>query len=58
VLLTERHEAGRIDRQLAGRTARQGDLGSVAAILAMDDPLLCAAPSVARLLAWLSRHLP
>ena len=25
VILTERHEAGRIDRQLAGRCARQGD---------------------------------
>ena len=28
VLATERHEAGRIDRQLCGRSARQGDPGS------------------------------
>jgi len=51
VLLTERHEAGRIDRQLAGRAARQGDPGSVAAILALDDPLLEAAGLLPRLLA-------
>jgi hypothetical protein len=29
ILATERHEAVRIDRQLAGRAARQGDPGSV-----------------------------
>ena len=51
VLLTERHEAGRIDRQLAGRAARQGDPGSVAAILALDDPLLEVAGLLPRLLA-------
>ncbi|HEY3846815.1 MAG TPA: DEAD/DEAH box helicase [Acetobacteraceae bacterium] len=51
VLLTERHEAGRIDRQLAGHAARQGDPGSVAAILALDDPLLEAAGPLPRLLA-------
>ena len=40
VVLTERHEAGRIDRQLAGRCARQGDPGSLHPILSMQDPLL------------------
>jgi preprotein translocase subunit SecA len=58
VLLTERHEAGRIDRQLAGRAARQGDPGSCVAILAADDHLLAAAVAPIRLLARLSRHLP
>ncbi len=40
VILTERHEAGRIDRQLAGRGARQGDPGSFEAVLSMEDALL------------------
>ena len=40
VILTERHEAGRIDRQLAGRAARQGDPGSFEAILSLEDILL------------------
>ncbi len=40
VILTERHEAGRIDRQLAGRCGRLGDPGSHQAILSLEDPLL------------------
>lgn len=40
VILTERHEAGRIDRQLFGRCGRQGDPGSHEAMVAIDDPLL------------------
>ena len=40
VILTERHEAGRIDRQLAGRAARQGDPGSFEAVLSLEDALL------------------
>jgi preprotein translocase subunit SecA len=39
VILTERHESARIDRQLAGRCARQGDPGVFEAFVAMDDPL-------------------
>jgi preprotein translocase subunit SecA len=42
VILTELHEAARIDRQLVGRAARQGDPGSCRAILALDDPLFRA----------------
>jgi preprotein translocase subunit SecA len=42
VILTERHEAGRIDRQLAGRCGRMGDPGSHEAILSLEDPLLGA----------------
>ncbi len=40
VLGTERHEARRIDRQLAGRAGRQGDPGSAQFFLALDDELL------------------
>jgi preprotein translocase subunit SecA len=40
VVMSEMHEAGRIDRQLAGRCARQGDPGSWEAIFSREDPLL------------------
>jgi len=40
VILSERHEAGRIDRQLIGRCARQGDPGRAEAVLSLEDPLL------------------
>jgi preprotein translocase subunit SecA len=37
VILTEFHESTRVDRQLFGRAARQGDPGSVECIVALDD---------------------
>ncbi|MCA9322083.1 MAG: preprotein translocase subunit SecA [Planctomycetes bacterium] len=40
VLGTERHEARRIDNQLRGRCARQGDPGSSRFYLALDDPVM------------------
>jgi preprotein translocase subunit SecA len=40
VIATERHEAGRIDRQLYGRSARQGDPGVAQAIVSLEDELL------------------
>ena len=40
VIISERHDAARIDRQLAGRSARQGDPGSVGAILSLADAIL------------------
>ena len=40
VIATERHEAGRIDRQLFGRSARQGDPGSAQAIVSLEDELV------------------
>ena len=40
VLGTERHESRRIDNQLRGRTGRQGDPGSSAFYLALDDELM------------------
>lgn len=39
VLATERHEARRIDRQLSGRAARQGDPGSFEVIASLEDEL-------------------
>ncbi len=40
VIATERHESGRIDRQLFGRCARQGDQGSARAYISVDDELI------------------
>ena len=40
VIATERHEDGRIDRQLFGRAARQGDPGSAVAFNAINDELI------------------
>ncbi|HEX4844371.1 MAG TPA: hypothetical protein VFV57_11915 [Limnobacter sp.] len=39
VILTEFHESARVDRQLFGRAARQGNPGSVQAMVAWDDEL-------------------
>jgi len=39
VILTEFHESARVDRQLFGRCARQGDPGSTEAIVSIDDEL-------------------
>ena len=40
VILSDRHDAARIDRQLAGRGARQGDQGSFLQVLSLEDALL------------------
>lgn len=37
VIASERNESGRIDRQLFGRCARQGDPGSAQAIVSLED---------------------
>jgi len=39
VLATERHESARIDRQLFGRCARQGDPGEVRVFVSLEDEL-------------------
>jgi preprotein translocase subunit SecA len=41
VIATERHESHRIDRQLFGRAARQGDAGSAVAYVSSEDELVC-----------------
>jgi preprotein translocase subunit SecA len=40
VIASERHEAGRIDRQLFGRSGRQGDPGEGQAMVSLDDELV------------------
>ena len=40
VIATECHESRRIDRQLFGRSGRQGDPGSAQLFVSMDDPLI------------------
>jgi preprotein translocase subunit SecA len=40
VVLTEMHDAARIDRQFIGRCARQGDPGSFRLFLSLEDQLL------------------
>ncbi|GAB3537685.1 hypothetical protein GCM10027343_01460 [Noviherbaspirillum agri] len=39
VILTEFHESARIDRQLFGRCARQGEAGTVEAMVSLEDEL-------------------
>jgi preprotein translocase subunit SecA len=55
VIMSERHDARRIDRQLAGRCARQGQPGCFQAILSLDDPLMAADQT--GLVRWLARTL-
>jgi preprotein translocase subunit SecA len=59
VILTEFHESARVDRQLFGRCARQGDPGTTEAIVSVDDELFRQfAPAAAHWLMrrWVSRH--
>ncbi len=63
VILTERHTARRIDRQLFGRAGRQGDPGSAHAIISMEDDLVLkyaprAVKTVKRLYANRDTPLP
>ena len=39
MIATERNDSGRIDRQLFGRCARQGDPGSTRAFMCIEDEL-------------------
>jgi preprotein translocase subunit SecA len=60
VIMSERHDSGRIDRQLAGRCARQGEPGHVEVVLSLEDSLI--ADSGVRLLRlavtpWSRRHV-
>lgn len=48
VIGTELHESARIDLQLFGRCARQGDPGTIRQFIAHDDQLLDTAHGVAR----------
>jgi len=54
VIATERHDAGRIDRQLFGRCGRQGDPGFCAALASLEDDLVTAHAS--RPGRWIARQ--
>jgi preprotein translocase subunit SecA len=64
VILTEFHESARIDRQLYGRTGRQGAPGTTEAIVSLEDELFRRfAPLATRLCrrtgwVWLQKLLP
>ncbi|WP_447979414.1 preprotein translocase subunit SecA [Candidatus Nitrospira bockiana] len=61
VIATERHESGRIDRQLFGRCGRQGDPGTFQAILSLEDELIavfCAPWLVRALSRWTAGDVP
>ena len=47
VILSERHDSERIDRQLAGRCARQGDPGFFEPILSVQDSIMAVAGATA-----------
>ena len=55
VIIAGPNQSSRVDRQLAGRAARQGQPGSVATYAAADDPLLITGRS--ELAARLTRRL-
>ncbi len=58
VIITELQDSSRIDRQLAGRSARQGDPGRVSEVLSLEDPLVVKlAPPLFRLLEPLMTRL-
>lgn len=40
IIATEKHESGRIDRQLYGRCGRQGDPGQIEVFLSLEDELI------------------
>ena len=53
VILTEYHETQRVDRQLFGRCARQGDPGSCAALVSLEDDLFTThAPWATQAARW------
>ncbi|HEY8153337.1 MAG TPA: prepilin peptidase [Myxococcota bacterium] len=47
VIGTERHDAGRIDRQLFGRSGRQGDPGSFELFASLEDDLFVSSTTAA-----------
>lgn len=55
VIATERHDARRIDRQLYGRTGRQGDPGSYEIMASLDDELLTGPHGT--LTRWIARPM-
>jgi len=61
VIAAEHNESGRIDRQLFGRCARQGDAGTVRAYISLEDELIqrfVAGPVRRKLAESVSLKLP
>lgn len=58
VILTEFHESPRIDRQLFGRTARQGDIGTARAIVCCTDGIFKPLSTWQRHLLAITRGWP
>jgi preprotein translocase subunit SecA len=61
VIASERHESGRVDRQLFGRAARQGDPGSAQAFVSIEDELFgkfLSKPAAKTLTQAWQRNLP
>jgi preprotein translocase subunit SecA len=60
VLATERHESGRVDRQLLGRAARQGDAGSGQLFVSAQDEIVqrYLPSSMLKTLRVLTKHQP
>jgi preprotein translocase subunit SecA len=57
VVLTEYHESRRVDRQLFGRSARQGDPGSCETVISLEDEIFTThVPRVAAIVRWLVAH--
>jgi preprotein translocase subunit SecA len=57
VILSEYHDSRRVDRQLFGRCARQGDRGSCQAIVSLEDEIYTTyAPWLTRRIAGLKRR--
>ena len=57
VILTEYHDSRRVDRQLFGRCARQGDPGSCEAIVSLEDEIFAIhVPGAARWAAALRQN--
>ncbi|MEZ5406345.1 MAG: SEC-C metal-binding domain-containing protein, partial [Verrucomicrobiia bacterium] len=55
VIGTERHEARRIDRQLRGRCARQGDPGSSKFYISFEDELMRNFADSRKLALWMTK---
>jgi preprotein translocase subunit SecA len=59
VILTERHDNKRVDRQLIGRCARQGDPGTCEEMLSLEDELFQGrSPLVVNMLRQLLHRFP
>lgn len=56
VILTEFHDSKRIDRQLYGRSGRQGERGSFESLVALDDELFEAHGG--KLARWIAARCP